>query len=55
MDREASVFLHEIKGYRSKNPRVFGTVVDPQKFSKYYEPYNAAYAQRADEILAGLQ
>lgn len=48
-------FLRQIKEYRQKNPRAVGMVIDPQKFSKDYEPFNASYAQRADEILASLK
>jgi hypothetical protein len=53
--KQTMAFLQEIKAYRAKNPRVAGMTVDPQKFSEYYEPFNSSYAQRADEILAGLQ
>jgi hypothetical protein len=48
-------FLQEIKAYRAKNPRDGGTIVDPQKFYKNFEPYSASFSQRADEILAKLE
>jgi len=47
--------LHKIKKHRETNPRVAGTVVDPEQFSKYLMPFDPSYAQRADEILASLQ
>ena len=53
--KRAMAFLQEIKAYRSKNPRVAGTTIDPQKFYEYYEPFNSSYALRADKILASLQ
>jgi hypothetical protein len=53
--KRVMAFLQEIKAYRAKNPRVAGTVVDPEKFSKYFMPFDATAAQRADATLAGLQ
>lgn len=47
--------LHKIKEHREANPRVASTVIDTQKFYQYFEPYNASYAQCADDILAGLK
>jgi hypothetical protein len=53
--KRVMTFLQEIKAYRAKHPRVAGTVVDPEQFSKYFMPFDASYAQRADTILASLQ
>jgi len=53
--KRTMAFLQEIKAYRAKNPRTAGTIVDPQKFYKYFEPFDSNYAQRADKILASLQ
>jgi hypothetical protein len=53
--KRAMAFLQGIKAYRAKNPRIAGTIVDVQKFSKYHEPFDSSYAQRADAILAKLE
>lgn len=47
-------FLREIKEYRTKYPRQRNVRIDPTKFSKYFEPFNKSYADRADKILAAL-
>lgn len=47
--------LHKIKKHRETNPRVVGTVVDPEQFYKYFMQFDPSYAQRADEILAKLE
>lgn len=48
-------FLHEIKQHRAQHPRPEDMRVDPTKFSKYFEPFNASYAVRADKILQDLK
>jgi hypothetical protein len=53
--KRAMAFLQGIKAYRTNNPRVAGTIADLQKFSKYHEPFDPSYAQRADAILAILE
>ena len=53
--KRTMAFLQEIKAYRAENPRVAGTIVDPEQFSKFFMPFDPSCAQRADAILAGLQ
>jgi len=48
-------YLHDIKLYRQEHPRGEAMTIDPEFFSTLAAPYNATYAQRADEILAQVK
>ncbi len=47
-------FIKEIKKYRAIYPRQSNIRIDPTKFSKYFEPFNKSYAERADNFFGSL-